>query len=148
MLEGFVDSQRAALIALLDQVDEPEARARLVPSLTTVLGLVKHATYVEQVWFHSRVAGVTREQLGLPLSIEETFVLDDEDSIESVRRSFLAACEESRRLASKHDLEEQLPSRRREIDLRWVYCHMIEELARHAGHGDILVEQIVAARAG
>ena len=148
MLEGFVDSQRAALIALLDQVDEHEARVRLVPSLTTVLGLVKHANYVEHVWFHSRVAGVAREELGLPSSIEETFVLDDDDSIESVRASYLAACEESRRIASEHDLEEQLPSRRRQIDLRWVFCHMIEELARHAGHGDILVEQIVAARAG
>ena len=148
MLEGFVDTQRAALISLLDQVDEREARARLVPSLTTVLGVVKHATYVEHVWFHSRVAGVTREELGLPSSIEETFVLDDEDSIESVRASFLAACKQSRRIASEHDLEEQFPSRRRQIDLRWVYCHMIEELARHAGHGDILVEQIVAARAG
>ncbi|WP_328591125.1 DUF664 domain-containing protein [Gordonia zhaorongruii] len=26
--------------------------------------------------------------------------------------------------------------------LRWIYLHMIEELARHAGHADILAEQI------
>jgi hypothetical protein len=32
------------------------------------------------------------------------------------------------------------------VSLRFVYVHMIAELARHAGHGDILVEQIRARR--
>jgi hypothetical protein len=32
------------------------------------------------------------------------------------------------------------------VSLRFVYVHMIAELARHAGHGDILVEQITARR--
>ena len=32
-----------------------------------------------------------------------------------------------------------------EIDLRWVYMHMIEEYARHNGHADILREQIDGA---
>jgi hypothetical protein len=36
-------------------------------------------------------------------------------------------------------------NRRGPLTLRWIYAHMIEELARHAGHGDILKEQIVAA---
>ena len=31
------------------------------------------------------------------------------------------------------------------VSLRWIYLHMIRELARHAGHGDILREQILAA---
>jgi hypothetical protein len=30
------------------------------------------------------------------------------------------------------------------LTLRWVYAHMIEEHARHAGHADILREQILA----
>jgi hypothetical protein len=41
------------------------ARARLVPPMTTVMGLVAHVTFVEQLWFHSRVAGVDRDDLGL-----------------------------------------------------------------------------------
>jgi len=36
-------------------------------------------------------------------------------------------------------------NRRGPLSLRWIYVHMIEELARHAGHGDILKEQILAA---
>lgn len=49
ILEQQVDNQREAIAGLLDQVDEVEARERLVPSLTTVLGLVTHATFVEQL---------------------------------------------------------------------------------------------------
>lgn len=49
ILEQQVDNQREAIARLLDQVDEVEARERLVPSLTTVLGLVTHATFVEQL---------------------------------------------------------------------------------------------------
>ena len=36
-------------------------------------------------------------------------------------------------------------NRRGPRSLRWIYLHLIEELARHAGHGDILREQILAA---
>jgi len=28
-----------------------------------------------------------------------------------------------------------------QVSLRWIYVHMIEETARHAGHADILREQ-------
>jgi hypothetical protein len=35
-------------------------------------------------------------------------------------------------------------NRRSPMSLRWIYLHLIEELARHAGHGDILREQILA----
>ncbi len=57
VLEGLLDMQRAEIALLLDEVDDTEARTRLVPSATTVLGLVKHAVFVERVWFHARVAG-------------------------------------------------------------------------------------------
>jgi len=32
------------------------------------------------------------------------------------------------------------------LTLRWIYTRMIEELARHSGHADILREQLLAAR--
>jgi hypothetical protein len=31
------------------------------------------------------------------------------------------------------------------VSLRWIYVHMIEETARHAGHADILREQLDGA---
>jgi len=35
----------------LDGLTEEQVRRSLVPSRTTLLGLVKHATFVEKVWF-------------------------------------------------------------------------------------------------
>jgi hypothetical protein len=32
--------------------------------------------------------------------------------------------------------------RGREVDLRWIFVHMIEEYARHCGHADLLRELI------
>jgi hypothetical protein len=140
----MLDLQREAVIQLLSDVDETSARACLVPSLTTPLTLVKHAVFVEKVWFHSRVAGVPRSDLGLPDTVDESFVLAAEDTIESVRVEFLAACEHSRSVAAAHQLDEQFAWREQTVSLRFIYLHLIAELARHAGHGDILVEQLQA----
>lgn len=146
VLEGMLDVQREQLAGILSDLDETAARARLVPSLTAPLSLVKHATFAERVWFHSRVAGVPRAELGLPETIEESWVLTPEDTVASVRAGFLAACEHSRRVAAEHDLDEQFEWHFGPVNLRYIYVHMIAELARHAGHGDILVEQLKAAR--
>lgn len=32
------------------------------------------------------------------------------------------------------------------MTLRWVYLHMLRELAQHCGHAEILREQIIAQR--
>src|SRR4051794_16531440 len=47
--EVFLDEHRAAIGSCLDGLTEEQVRRRLVPSNTTLLGLVKHATFVEQV---------------------------------------------------------------------------------------------------
>lgn len=144
MLEAMLDVQRAAVAAILTDLDDTAARARLVPSLTTPLSLVKHAAFVERVWFHSRVAGVPRADLGLPDTVDESFALDEGDTVTTVRNDYLAACEGSREAARRHDLDETFAWREATVSLRFVYLHMIAELARHAGHGDILVEQLRA----
>lgn len=143
----MLDIQREEMARLLSEVNDTAARARLVPSLTTPLGLVKHATFVEKVWFHSRVAGVPRAELGLPDTIEVSFTLEPADTVDSVREAFLAACEHSREVAAGHNLDEQFPWNQGPVSLRFIYGHMIAELARHAGHGDILVEQLKAGAA-
>ena len=141
-LERALDTHRAEVAGLLDDLSEDAARARLVPSQTTVLGLVKHATFVEEVWFHSRVTGVPRRELGLPDTIDESFVLLAEDTVRSVQDQFLAACDHSRQVAEQHGLSEEFAWNDATVDLRYIYLHLIAELARHAGHGDILLEQL------
>jgi hypothetical protein len=148
ILTGMLDRQRAEIAALLDDVTEDEARKRLVPSLTTVMGLVKHATFVERVWFHSRVADVPRHELGLPDDIDASFRIAPDDTVQSVREAYLDACRHSREVAEGRDLDEEHPWREARVNLRFIYVHMVQELARHAGHGDILVEQLHARRGG
>jgi hypothetical protein len=47
-------------------------------------------------------------------------------------------------VAAGHDLSEIAAnvSRGRDVDLRWILIHMIEEYARHCGHADLIRELI------
>lgn len=147
-LESFLHDNRLELLALLDGVTDEQARRRLVPSLTTLLGLVKHAVFVERVWFDVALAGRTRAEMGLPEDVDSSFRLSDTDTIESVRAEYRRAWADSEQTAAAYALDDlALHNRRGPLTLRWVYTHMIEELARHAGHGDILKEQVLAADA-
>ena len=102
-LEACLDDNRAEIARLLDGLTDEEARRRLVPSLTTLLGLVKHATFVEQVWFQVALAGRTRSEIGVPETVDESFTLTDEDTVASIGEHYLRVCEESRALASGFD---------------------------------------------
>lgn len=145
-LEAFLDDNRAELAGALTGLTEEQVRRRLVPSLTTLLGLVKHAAWAERVWFQVSLLGHGREELGIPRHIDDSFRLAATDSIASITSDFGAACAESRYAAAAYGLDDlALHNRRGPLTLRWVYAHMIEEHARHAGHADILREQILAA---
>ena len=146
VLDYQLEAQRTALAALLDGLTEEEARARLVPSLTTPLGLIAHVTFVERVWFHHRVAGMPREQLGIPETVDESFLPAPEDTVLRVQRRYLDACDRSRKIAAEHSLDDVFDWRGTPVSLRFIYAHLLTELARHAGHGDILIEQLEARR--
>lgn len=145
-LDMFLDEHRAMLNACLDGLTEEQARRSLVRSRTTLLGLVKHATFVEGVWFDEAITGRSRAEIGIPASPDESFILDDEDTIASIRSAHRAACEASRRATESLQLEDIVRGNRRgPLPLRWVYLHVLRELAQHCGHADILREQIVDA---
>src|SRR3546814_8207336 len=55
MLENMVALNRESLIDSVEKLTEAEARQRLVPSLTTPLGLVNHAAPADPTCFHRRV---------------------------------------------------------------------------------------------
>ena len=144
-IEVFVDEHRAALQCCLDGLSEDQARTRVVPSMTTLLGLVKHATFVELVWFGEAVTGRSRSELGIVAEPGESFVLVDADTIDSVRASHRSAWQQSRRAVERLSLDDVVTGNRRgPLPLRWVYLHVLRELAQHCGHADILREQILA----
>jgi hypothetical protein len=142
--EAFIDEHRAALNDCLDGLTEEQARRSLVPSRTTLLGLVKHATFVEKVWFDEAITCRSRAEIGIPATPDESFILDDGDTVASVQRAHREACEASRRAAASLGLDDLVRGNRRgPLPLRWVYLHMLRELAQHCGHADILREQIL-----
>ena len=142
--EAFLDEHRDGLNRCLDGLTEEQARQSLVPSRTTLLGLVKHATFLEQVWFDEAVTGRSRAEIGIPATSHESFILHDDDTIASIQQAHREACESSRRATSSLGLDERVYGYRRgPLPLRWVYLHVLRELAQHGGHADILREQIL-----
>ena len=145
-VEAFLDANRDDLVETLEGLTEEQARRRLVPSLTTPLGLVKHVTWAEQVWFHVSLGGQTRDELGIPHENDPSWELTEDDTIASVVAEYRRVCAEAREIAAAYTLDDLvLHNRRGPLTLRWLYVHMVEETARHAGHADILREQILAA---
>jgi len=142
--EAFVYEHRGGLNRCLDGLTEEQARQSLVPSRTTLLGLVKHATFLEKVWFDEAVTGRSRPEIGIPATSDESFILHEDDTIASVRQAHREACESSRRATSSLGLDNRIYGYwRGPLPLRWVYLHVLRELAQHCGHADILREQIL-----
>ena len=143
--EAFLDEHRGQLNRCLDGLTEEQARQSLVPSRTTLLGLVKHATFVEKVWFDEAVTGRSRAEIGIPATSGESFILSDDDTIASVRQAHREACESSRQATSSLGLDDMVYGYwRGPLLVRWVYLHVLRELAQHCGHADILREQILS----
>ncbi|WP_370326084.1 DUF664 domain-containing protein [Euzebya sp.] len=121
-LDELLDAHRAALHDCLDGLTEEEARRSLVPSRTTLLGLVKHATYVETFYFVHSVTGAPLRDLGVAATPDRSFVLTRQDTTASIQAGFRTACQRSREVRALRDL------------------------VQHCGHADILREQVLAAR--
>ena len=142
--EAFLDEHRRDLNGCLDGLSEEQARRSLVPSATTLLGLVKHATFVEKVWFDEAVTCRSRAEIGIPATPHQSFILQDSDTIATVQQAHREACESSRRATASLGLDDIVRGNRRgPLPLRWVYLHMLRELAQHCGHADILREQLI-----
>ncbi|MEU9591567.1 DinB family protein [Streptomyces sp. NPDC048219] len=146
--ETFLDEHRTALHDSLDGLTEEQARRSLVASRTTLLGLVKHATFVEKVWFDEAVTCRPRSEIGIPGTPDESFELHDDDTVASVQHAYRQTCAASRRATADLSLDDLVRGNRRgPLPLRWVYLHTLRELAQHCGHADILREQILGGTA-
>ncbi|HEY9565134.1 MAG TPA: DUF664 domain-containing protein [Nocardioides sp.] len=150
MLENMVALNRESLIDSVEKLTEAEARQRLVPSLTTPLGLVNHVAAAERSWFQRRVAALPEDEWdGHAYGDDASFAVTDEDTIASAIRQLRSAAARSATIAAPLDLDFTIEhDHHGTLSLRWILLHMVREIARHAGHMDILVEQLLAARDG
>ncbi|MFI6996822.1 DinB family protein [Nocardia sp. NPDC050175] len=144
LLEYMLDRNRAELINTVRVLSEHDARRRLVASLTTPIGLLKHAAVAERIWFHHVLGGIPESQCdGGTTPGDASFVVDDNETLAEVIAEFESASERSRAIAARFDLDDiKTHPRVGDVSLRFVYLLAIEDFARHAGHGDILGEQI------
>jgi uncharacterized damage-inducible protein DinB len=144
MLSAFLDRYRETMLWKLDGLSTEQASGHLVPSATTLLGVVKHLAYVERWWFQMNFAG---DPVGFPWPKDEPdedidFRVTDTDTIESISALYEQEIARSRQIvagASLEDLGQDL-GKVKPRSLRWIMVHMIEETARHSGHADILRE--------
>lgn len=143
VLGGFLDHYRKTLLEICEGLTEEELRRPMVPSGTSLLGLVKHLVYVERGWFQESVAN---EPFEYPFDIDDRdvdFRIEECETSQEIFDLYRRACERSRRALEEASLDDlvQNPERSRDYNVRWVVVHMIEETARHVGHADILREQ-------
>ncbi len=103
--------------------------------------MVKHLTAVEQLWFQYSFAG--RE---VDLSSDALELTDTVESVVAAHRetylandAIVSACDDLDRLC------ERALTTPEPLSLRWVLVHMVDETARHAGHADIIREQVDGA---
>jgi hypothetical protein len=147
-LDAFVEDYRSAIETTLVGLTEEQVRSRLVPSATTLLGLLKHVTWMQRVWFEECVGGTSRQELGLVRTPDDSFQLADDDTIASVTAAHRQACATARAAVADLALDNVVTGHRSgPRTLRWVYLQVLRELAHHSGHADILREQILADQA-
>lgn len=143
-----LDYFRGVVLGKADELTWEQATRQLGPSLTSVAGLVKHLTRVEQWWFEWILAGGAYKPPGRETSSRDSdFMFDAGDSLDSLIEAYQAACVQSREIVARYDLDD-LSARDvwfmdgKPVTVRWIYGHVITETARHCGHLDIYRELI------
>lgn len=135
-LLGFLGYLRTSIAGKAANVPEPQARTGGVTSGTNLLGLVKHLTLVERFYF-----------LGEPINnMRRSMQPTREETVNGLLAGYRRAIEQANEVIETWtDLTldaPRPPGHNLPPSRRWVLVHMIEETARHAGHADILREQI------
>ncbi len=136
-LIGYLDLQRNAIVRKLDGLTEEQARWKPSPTTNSLLNLVVHVAGVERNWFQHVIAGRTVERD----RDAELAELPADVTVASAVASYRSVCAESNDILHSVDPADTCRGIDR-LNVRWVALHLIEELARHAGHADITRELI------
>jgi uncharacterized damage-inducible protein DinB len=156
-LESFLDHYRATLRWKADGLSDEQARlASVEPSILSIAGLLRHMAEVERHWFQMYLRGDAEDRLFWHLGPDADMELDDSVTLAACLSLYDREIATSRAIAAGHSLDDlaALNDLDRGLDfdwqpnLRWIYVHMIEEYARHAGHADLIRERIDGATGG
>jgi uncharacterized protein DUF664 len=136
-LRAALDGLRATVLRKLAGLSPEDARRSTVGSGTNLAGLVQHLTFVESIWFEEIVAG------GKAARGDRSMRTGPSVSLSTLRADYRAACAASNVIiAAVGDADAPVTRNGKKHNLRWALLAVIEETARHAGHADIIREQI------
>jgi uncharacterized damage-inducible protein DinB len=149
-LEQFLDYYRRVVVTKIEDLDEERASCRALPATDlTVGGIVKHLAGVEDLWFRRKLLGLPPLEpfASAPSDVRDwDFHSSAHDSVAGLCELYERACDRSRAAAALFDSLDASAAvssfGRGPVTLRWVFVHMIEETARHAGHLDLLRDGI------
>ncbi|MFE6687592.1 DinB family protein [Streptomyces sp. NPDC057743] len=149
-LEGWLDFHRTTLAMKCDGLDDEQAAvASVPPSGFTLMGLVQHMAEVERNWFRRVFAGEEAPPLYDPQADlngpDGGFELAESATLRDALATWRAEIARARECCADRALTDTGRFMGQDVNLRWIYVHMIEEYARHNGHADLLRERIDGA---
>ena len=134
-LLALLQFQRESIVRKVSGITDEQARTSPVPSGTTLQWLIRHVKFAEEVWV------VRNYGDRAIIHIDDTETQTVEQAIASYRLTWEIVDELVWDAASL-----DVPCRDGlggpDTTLRWAVMHLLEEVARHAGHADILRELI------
>ncbi len=159
-LKEYVAAQQYAFHAIAFGLTDEQARSAPSVSSLSIGGLIKHVTSCQAGWME-RVAAAPDMTEGDKRPMEEQaaeygdeFVMGEDETLAQILAKFDEQNAQTIRLIETTDLSAAVPIPQhvpwfpKDVpawSVRWVIFHMIEELARHAGQGDIIRESIDGA---
>jgi Protein of unknown function (DUF664) len=159
-LREFLAFHQSAYFAVSYGLTDEQARSTPSASSLSIGGLVKHATLLQQNWM-ARVAAAPEAPPKDPRpfdeivkGFEDQHVMRLDETLDGLLQAFEAQSAKSLRLVEAADLDAAVPvphevpwfpKDQKAWSVRWVILHVINELARHAGHADIIRETIDGA---
>jgi uncharacterized damage-inducible protein DinB len=136
---AFLSFARHCLIKKTEGLSEEQLRRVMVPTGTSLLGLIWHSIDGERFWFGYQLAGQGVDDYDF--SMEAPADISAPEVLGRYREAIAASDEILAGLTSL-DRPMTVPIDGRAHTARWVVAHMTSETARHAGHADILRELI------
>jgi uncharacterized damage-inducible protein DinB len=152
-LQGFLEYQRATLAWKCSGLDAAGLAATVAASSMTLGGMLKHLTYVEDLWcsrwLHGRDPAPPWDTVDWDADRDWDWHSAAENTPEQLHALWQDAVARSRSLVAEALADgglERLARRTwpdgRTPSLRWILVHLVEEYARHNGHADLIRESV------
>lgn len=147
-LLAYLEAQRGGIRRALYGLTEEQARSAPAASGLSLAGLLKHVTVTERSWLF-QFQGIEQDEATARAQWTDSFAPTPGETVEVLVADSerVAAEAESvvRATASLDDTFTVPPApwhQGGDFSWRWGLLHMIEEVARHAGHADVIRETL------